>query len=181
MISDSFFWKADLLKQASAVRSRMQQRRWTDASFARVEQTIMLGFYSIRKLNESKKLSQVVAELDVSLMAYRWSGKQVTRLNWISLDKLHDLESPETVTRSLTFLCNQIVHSYIFLPLLDEDHLLHSFVFASDREKHNWLYSLNVSQAADLFELVGSDDPKELHITMHNKGKQGRDYDVTLL
>ena len=103
MIDESCYWKNDLLKEADALRDRKKQRRWPEVSFARLEQTIMLGFYSIRKLIEASKLSDSTIYEEIPITTYPWSGKTVTRMNWHKLDQLYDLDSPIMVA---SFRCS---------------------------------------------------------------------------
>jgi hypothetical protein len=74
MIYESRFWKDNLIKQANVLRAKTTQKRWTEASSARLEQTIMLGYYSIRKLVESQKLSNLVINQAITTNPYSWKG-----------------------------------------------------------------------------------------------------------
>ncbi len=162
MIYESHYWKDDLLKQAQVLTRRRHQRRWPESSFAHVEQSVMLGFYSIRKLLEAGKLSDDVANQSVRIAAHSWKGKAVTRLNRSQYWELYDLEHARTVTRDLTFLCNQMVHSYIFLTSFDESNRFNGILVTSDRERHELLYFLRVQQIVELFEQVGKDYPNTI-------------------
>ena len=57
MIWESAYWKEELLRQAEDLKKRSTQTKWSERSLARLEKTIMIGFYSIRKLIEAKKVS----------------------------------------------------------------------------------------------------------------------------
>ena len=147
MIYESQFWKDDLIKQANFLRAKTKQRRWRKASSARLEQSIMLGFYSIRKLAESQKLSNAVINQKITATVYVWKGKPVTRINWIKIDELYDLKNPKTVRKDLLFFCHQFVHSYVFWEYFEEDTRFVEGVFvSSDRERHHNLYSLSIGQ-----------------------------------
>jgi hypothetical protein len=160
MIYESRFWKDNLIKQAKVLRAKAQHRRWTEASSARLEQTTMLGYYSIRKLIESQKLSNAVINQEITINAYAWKGKPVTRLNWMKLDELYDLENPKKVTKDLLFICHQFIHSYVFLESFwDETRLLEGVFVSSDRERHRYLYFLSISYTIKLFEQVRNDYP----------------------
>jgi hypothetical protein len=176
MIWDSCYWKDHLIKEASVLRRRKGQRRWSEASFARLEQTVMVGFYSIRKLMEASKLSDATVRQQVQLTVYPCTGKTVTKMNWHKINELYDLEAASTQLRDLMFLCHQFIHTHVFLPVFDENRFLHSILFTSDRHRHQWLHSLEVVCIVDLFERVGSDYPNEVKMT-YNPAKQ--DYDVT--
>lgn len=161
MIHESRYWKDNLLKQAQILRRRKNQRRWPESSFAHVEQSVMLGFYSIRKLLEAGKLSDDVANRSVRVTAHSWKGEAVTRLNRSEYWELYDLEHSRIIPRSLAFLCHQIVHSYIFMTSFDESNSFDGILVTSDRERHQMLYSLRADQIIELFEQVGKDYPNE--------------------
>lgn len=162
MIYESRYWKDDLLKQAQILRRRINQKRWPGSSFARVEQSVMLGFYSIRKLLEAKKLPDEVANQSLRVIAHSWQGKEVTRLNRFEYWELYDLEHSRIVACSLIFLCHQIVHSYIFIVSFDELKHFSGILVTSDRERHRILYFIEVHQIIQLFEQVGKDYPDEI-------------------
>jgi len=175
MIWESQFWKDDLLKKAAGLRKAKTQLRWPQASLAKLEQTLMLGFYGIRKLHEAAKLSTSTMQQRVSLIAYPWSGKNVTKLNWHNLDKLYDFDAALTQDHDLLFLCHQFVHSYVFNAAFDDRYRLNGVLFASDRQRHKALFHAEIDQIADLFDRVGSDYPNSESYVLNPKTG---DYDV---
>ena len=46
----------------------------------------MLGFYSIRKLIEAKKLSDSVVNKCITVKSHEWKGNPVTKMNWGDID-----------------------------------------------------------------------------------------------
>jgi hypothetical protein len=175
MIHESKFWKDDLLKRAKFLRSKITQKRWTEAASARLEQTVMLGFYSIRKLIEAKKLSDSVVNQSITASAYTWKGQPVNRIGWLDIDKFYNLDAPQTITKNLLFFCHQFVHSYIFLEYFNDEHNLDGVFVSSDRERDQVLYSLELNKIIEIFEQVGNDYPTNIVLTYNSK-KQ--DYEV---
>lgn len=51
----------------------------------------MVGFYSIRKLIEAKKLNDNMSNMKVQLQSYPGKGKPVALLNWDEIDRLDNL------------------------------------------------------------------------------------------
>jgi hypothetical protein len=177
MIWESSYWKEDLLKQAEALRKRTTQRRWPESSFARLEQSVMLGFYSIRKLVEARKLSDHVVSSAIPVTTYQPTGKPITYLNWDHLGELYHLDQASPGSLGLVELCNQFIHSYIFMPEFDENGKLVSIFVASDRARQRQLYCVSLSRISAGFEAVGSDQPAAGVMTYNEK--RG-DYDVIL-
>lgn len=60
MIYESSYWKSDLLKLATRLQLRLIQTRWGKKNLYTLEKEIFIGFYSIRKLIESKKVSSSI-------------------------------------------------------------------------------------------------------------------------
>jgi len=177
MIWESAYWKDDLLKQGAELSRRRMQRRWTDRSLARLEQSVMLGFYSIRKLIEAKKLTDFVVTTDIPVLTYLPKGKPITLLNWHHIDRLYYLEEAKRESIGLIDLCNQFVHSYIFAPLFDEAGFLSAIYVASDRLREKKLLEVAVERLVWLFDLVGNDEPAGGAMVYN---PERRDYEVIL-
>ena len=122
----------------------------------------MLGFYAVRKLVEAKKLSDDIATQNMRIIIHPWKGEAVTRRNRFDYSELYDLSQRRTVARSLTFICNQVVHSYLFALSFDESRRFSGILVASDRERHQALYFIQSQQIVDLFEQIGNDYPDEM-------------------
>src|ERR1019366_4467449 len=162
MIWESWYWRSDLLKQAESLRKRMDQKRWPDASLARCEQTVMLGCFSVRKLIESRKLTRQFAGRQVKIGVYPSTGKRVHLMNHRRLDKLYDFERAKDRTVTVEFLCNQIIHSYVFALFFDETNKFHSIAVASDRAKMKELFEVPITTIADLFERAGKGEGDDM-------------------
>ncbi|HKF04323.1 MAG TPA: hypothetical protein VKB49_18520 [Candidatus Sulfotelmatobacter sp.] len=149
------------VERGEGASSPQDSKRWLQPSFAGLEQSVMMGFYMLRKLLEAKKLSQSRGASVVRVERFRWNGKPVHRLNWHHLDRMYDLSAREKAQKSVKFLCDQFVHSYIFEPLFLEDGLDGIFV-TSDRERARYLYFLSIDTIIFLFEAVGKDYPSKV-------------------
>ena len=75
----------------------------------------MLGFFSIRRLLESYKLSDTTRDMDVQVTQYPFKqGSHLTLLNWSKLDRHYDFAKATDYRLSLRDLSNQVIHSYVF-------------------------------------------------------------------
>jgi hypothetical protein len=136
----------------------------------------MIGFYSIRKLIEAKKLSSSTIENEIVVCMYPSKGKPITLINWHSLDRLFDLKNRQQKALKLLTLCHQFVHSYVFTPVQTEEGRLHSILFCSDHARKSALYEVELEQIVGLFEKVGTDYPDRVFLRFDaNVG----DYEVT--
>lgn len=192
MIWESSYWKEDLLRHAAALRKRTLQHRWPERSFARLEQTVMLGFYFIRKLLEAKKLTIDVSEKQLPVIIFPSLGKPVTLLSWHHLDRLYDFDHPNEKKRSIQWLCNQVVHSYVFTPTFAEPSGLAGLLLNSDRTRNKALYLINIEDVISLFESVGANnanyaekfrlDPKkgDFEVVLRNISESEGDFNFRL-
>lgn len=70
MIWESSFWKDDLVKVAGKLVKRTIQKRWPERSLASLEKDVFVSFYAIRKLIESKKISDGLLSLKIPVIGY---------------------------------------------------------------------------------------------------------------
>src|SRR5262249_34944504 len=135
MIWESGPWKRDIARRVARLKRRQRQRRWLEASLASVEQDIFSLAYAVRKLIEAGKVSDEVEAEPLSALEYHPLGRTVDIMNWHKLDELYDLETHKDKRITLRDFCNQIIHSFIFLPSMGESGGLDGFFVASDRTK----------------------------------------------
>ncbi len=102
--------------------------------------------------------------------------KNVDYLNWHNIGELYDLDSNQQESRKVRFICNLMIHSYVFLPDLTEENQLSGFYFASDTDKNKKLYYLPVSDVIGLFELFGNDYPSKSVMT---RDKESGEWGIT--
>lgn len=161
MIWESHYWKEDLARLADRLRKKARQRRWPERSLAKLEQGIFIGFYAVRKLLEARKLSEREIKRLISADSFSYTGKQqITLLNWNT--KLHEafnFEKPKKVKLSITFLCNQVIHSYVYKEVFDEEGLLTGIFISSDRERNRMLYFIALSELIKTFSTISKDYP----------------------
>ncbi len=162
MIGESSYWKDVLLREAEELLRREKQRKWFPASFARVEQSAMMGFYAVRKLFEAHKLSDRNKSRTFHLTRFRWSGKPVTQMNWHHIDRCYDLSKGEATDKPVRFVCDQFIHSYVFMCVFSDGGGLDGILVSSDEERNKSLYLVPVEQIISTFKAVGKDYPSRL-------------------
>ena len=175
MIYESHYWKDDLLRSAKSLESRVAQKRWHQATFASVERTVMIGFYSLRKLIESSKIDDKISNFSVPLTGYPATSKLVTRKNWTNWWELYDLNQPRSCKLKLVLLCHQFIHSYVFSCDFLENGQFAGVLVSSDRERNRVLYSISITEIVRIFEAAGQSYPNDMRMTF-NPSKS--DYDI---
>jgi hypothetical protein len=159
MIWESQYWKEDLLRYAGALQDKTKHKVWRESSGVVVEKTVFLGFYSIRKLLEAKKLSTSFESLTIPALIYRPTAKTVTRMNWHRTEELYDTEKPKRIRLGLPYLANQVIHSFIFHHGVNEKGGLSFILLASDRQRAKGLYQISIQQVISVFRRVGKNYP----------------------
>lgn len=167
MIWESAYWKEELFRHARRIRQRKALKRWSDRSAAGLEKDLMIGFYSIRKLFEAHKVSDEIRDRSIRLLGFPWTGSPVNFMNWDKIDQKYDLDHPVALAKTVMWIANQMIHSYVFMPSFDSEGNLDSILFNSDRTRRQHLFALRVDEIIDLFEEIGANDPASMHIKLN--------------
>ena len=175
MIWESCYWKETLIKLCSKIEKWECNRKLDETDFVEIEQALMIGFYSIRKLIEAKKLSDKVVNAEFSGESYK-NIKNVTNLNWHKIEELYDLNNYTKIKLKLPFVCNQIIHSYIFV--IDELDIggFSGIYMCSDYKRNKELYHVSSAELKNIFSLIGNDYPYTGRRVFNQNTK---DYDIT--
>jgi hypothetical protein len=173
MISESSYWKTPLLRTATWLERLFAKEETIDKSLARIEREIFVGFYAIRKLIPTFKLSNSTKQIKIDLQSFPIiKGETVDYFNKHNFDELFEIDAGTYEQRGLEFLCNQVIHSYVFNVVLNEDGSIKGFFIASDTTRHNKVYFVLLEQVVGVFRVVGRDYPEELHIQRDPKTGQ---------
>ncbi|ALP65196.1 hypothetical protein [Paraburkholderia caribensis] len=158
----------------------MKRARFDDdhaeRQLVRLERELFVGFYSIRKLLDTFKVSPATRRMKLVLNWSPSNGQVVDYMNAHRLDNLYELRKTTSEQRDLLFLCNQFVHSYVFMPVIDEKHSFTGVYVNSDRTRHDRIYYVEERQIIDIFKIVGNDYPSTQHMR-RNKSGQWEEYD----
>jgi len=151
-------WKQEIERRASSLRRRKKQKRWGAASIAKLEQDVFYAAFAVRKLIQSFKVSDEVESLTIVAEKYPPTKKVVDVLNWHRIDELFDLSSKKRRTFCPKELCHQIIHSFVFVPRLDDDTAsLSGFFIVSDHRKDEELYFFGIDEIIRMLEAVAND------------------------
>ena len=166
MIHESKYWKQPLLRAATWIsKLTIQDNEAGERALVRVEREIFVGFYAIRKLLETFKVSSSTKELKIQLKAFKANPERsADYFNKTNIDELFDLDHPSQEQRDIGFLCNQIVHSYIFLIATQECGAIEGFFVASDSMRFKKLYFVEIEQVVSAFKTVGKDYPSSMKL-----------------
>lgn len=162
MIYESYYWKHPLLKFAKWLEKAIIDDENSERILARTERETFIGFYAIRKLLETFKLSTSTKKTTYRLTYYNAvDNAKPDYFNCDRIDKHFNLSVEHHENRDIGFICNQIIHSFIFVISVNETGKIEGFYLASDRMKNHKLYFIPITIVIRLFKLVGEDYPSE--------------------
>jgi len=163
MINESYIYKDELNRIADRMEKRLIQKRWTDHSWFLFEKDVFVSFYIIRKLIEAKsKISTKTANMKVKLLKYKPMGTTPTIMNHFKIDDLYYMDKPYRTAEPISFLCNQIIHSYIFFPYINKNKRSLAVLFNSFYERSKALYHLSVTDLIYILRKISEDYPSTI-------------------
>ena len=170
MIHESNYWKDDLIKLANGLERRLVQTRWGEKNFYAVEKEIFVGFYSVRKLIESKKVSDSLKEKSYEVKEFPYRGHPESIITHFK-EADYDLSKAKTSRITVIQLCNQFIHSHHFLPFLPNGKNLIGFFFCSDHKRTSCIYLITLFDIVDIYRTIGSNYPSSMHTRRLPNGK----------
>lgn len=172
---NSGYWKSELIPAADNIEIKSIFSKFSQKKVDVLERDIMFAMFSVRTLIERHKLSEEVLSSTHAVAAYpKKTSKPVTWLNNHKIAELYDLTQQVEQSLSLLFLCNQIIHSYILLPV-QENQRFTDILVCSDYERNNFLYMVPIPSIVFLLRQVASDDPSRMEMSFNPRRK---DYDI---
>jgi hypothetical protein len=130
-----------------------------------VEKDVMIASFAIRKLVDSRKLSEAVLSTRVHAQRYRRNGRVPHILSWLRIERSYDIQNPQDAQLTLTRFCNQIIHSYVFAPALSAEGGLAGILFVSDFDRRKALYAVELDVLIEVLNAVGNDEPDQAEAT----------------
>lgn len=160
MISESRHWKEPLLRTAAWLERWRFSEECVDRNMVRIERELFIGFYAIRKLLDTFKVSPETRQQTYAMLWHASTGT-TDYLNWHRLVENFDLDTGNVEQRDLVFLCNQFVHSFIFMPVTNENRAFAGVFIASDKVRLGKVYFVGASEICRAFRTVGKDYPRQ--------------------
>jgi len=170
MIRESSYWKDDLIKLANKLERRLVQTRWGEKNLYTVEKDIFLGFYYVRKLIESKKISDSLKKKSYEVKEFPYRGSPESIINHFK-ETDYDFSMAKTSKITIIQLCNQFIHSYYFFPFLPNGKNLIGFLFCSDHKRTSCIYLITLFDVVDIYRTIGSNYPRNMHTRLLPNGK----------
>lgn len=171
MIWESCFWKQPLLRSATWLERLTVSDGNSERTLASVERNIFIGFYSIRKLLETFKVSEETRNITFDV---HWHPniKCVDYFNAHKIDECYNFSEIHEEKINLISLCNQFIHSYVFVIITNINDSFAGCHICSDRKRQEKLYYVGRDDILRAFRAVGHDYPTQLHLKRNSKTAQ---------
>lgn len=164
MISESYLYKEELLRFADDLKRRQNQKRWLPRSSLLVEKELFFGFFLIRKLLETPKISDSLRNSSYPISVYKIDAP--VDINWTNDHKAIDyieFDAPQNGTLYIKRICDQFVHSFLFyLVHDDESGGLHSVMLSSDYVKSKKCFGIDIETIINVFTAFGNNYPDRI-------------------
>ena len=144
-------WKQELARRADALRDFAEPHRLTGTSRVRLEETVVLGCYTIRRLINGFLLPESCANQPFPMTVFPRRRQTAPQLGDAPLHLRYDLDACRTTTHDLLFLCHQVLQNCVFEPWLTTEHRLSGIYVTSDHQRKVALYGVHLADLGDLF------------------------------
>ncbi|WP_148208499.1 hypothetical protein [Solidesulfovibrio magneticus] len=141
-----------------------------EKQFVRFEKELFFGFYLVRKLFDTLKISDATKQCVIFVQCFP-IVEMVEYFNRDDIDRFTDFDREYVKMVALYELCNQFVHSYIFVPQIDEENKLLGCFVSSERNcspdrivvssKRPKVYFVGLADIVSIFRRVGKDYPSQ--------------------
>ena len=141
MIDDAFPWKDELVKAADRLEAKTKQARWTDRTGYLIERDFMVSAYAMRKLIESREVSDKYRHRQFPVRRFEPCGKPPDPPVSDDISDLYDFENGRRRTLTVPELCHEIINSSIFSFCCGETADLFDGIYvSSDRHRNECVY-----------------------------------------
>ncbi|AFK69368.1 MULTISPECIES: hypothetical protein [Pseudomonas] len=173
MIYESDDWRKSLLRSARWLEKARVKECSEGRIYAKAEREIFVSFYTVRKLIETYKISESTKKIKLHLPYYPiTSGKTVDYFNRHNIMENYETTKVYKELRDMTFVANQVIHSYVFEFATSEDGRIDGVFVASDKGRHQRLYYYSMTLMLSIFRSVGLDVVSEQHLVRDPETEQ---------
>lgn len=173
MIWESRYWKKELRIITSRIEKNINRTAFSDASYARFEKDLLIGFFMIRKLIDSEKISDEVVNKRIKIVKCKLHEGQVIDIGTThKFYEKYDLRKFKKDEIELRVLCNLAIHSLVFSPVVVEGNGVSGILVNTDNTDKD-LFGISLINIHSIFYNVYTDDIQSLQFVrgrMH-KGK----------
>ena len=171
-MQDSSPYKRELADFAASFERRQARQIWREASVARAERMLFIGFLYVRKLIECRKVTDAAARFSVEILR-----STITRSREVSDFRREDLEKDlagATWSDSrvdVQQIADKVLHSWWLVPVRGPSTGLAAFILTTDRQRNSELWQLPVSSIVAVYDKFAEDDIVQLRMSRDDNGR----------
>lgn len=182
MSFESFYWKKNLKRDVSYIAKKLDanideigNNNQLEQIFSTIEVKLFIIAYSLRKLIDTKKISDKLSSIQIEILAYPKNSKKITLMDNYCFDEYYDFSKKQEMSLPIREICNQIIHSYIFQLVSNRNKIFYMF-FNSDHEKDKYLLKLKIKDFLKVVTKFADNYPLRISMTYCEKLK---DYKIS--
>lgn len=158
MLDESFPYKEELRRELDAVNGKVLTE--DDGAWIAWERFVFWSAFVLRKLAEAKKLSDEFEAERFKVVRYPTKGEDLLQdfMNAHKLETHYDLSAPENRTVDPIWIGSQLVHSFTFIPQIDDAGQASGLYFNSDRSRKESVFFIEWDEFARMLESLANDD-----------------------
>lgn len=183
MAFESKYWKNIIKRDIAYIKKIIAKNVDTyknddklEEAFSKVEIKIFNIAYALRKLSDTRKVSDKLANSSYKIDSYPKTKKRITHMNNHRLDEHYDFSKKIELEMKIRDICNKIIHSYIFQLIISRKKFTY-IDFTSDHTKSKYLLSFKINRFLQVAEKFANSYPSKS--TMIFDAKIG-DYRITM-
>jgi hypothetical protein len=157
VMTTSHPWKQSLAHQAKTLQELMKPHRLSDATLVKLEETVVLGCYTIRRLINGFLLPESHRNRPIPMSAFPRRPLSVP-LGDEPLTVRYVMDAGKPVQHDPLFLCHQVLQNCIFEPWLTADHQLKGIYVTSDHQRKIALYGIDLGTLHELFHHLSTNE-----------------------
>lgn len=165
---ESRYWKEDLIGIYRRIKPKENPSRWSEKQMVIFEKDIILGFFIIRKLMETHKVSSKTKNYNIKVFRAK-SLKKIDDKNFWDIEEIYDLKNETIVTKDIHFVCNQFIHCNAIYAYRDKNRNWSGLYICSDFERNNYIYRISVEEILNVFDRASKDYPCSVSLIYSSK------------
>ena len=151
MIYESIYWKNELYRNYRFITKFINSKYRKEKHFVSIEKAIMMSAYIIRKLDDAIKIPPYFLNNEIIIKKYITNKKIIDHMNWYRIEENYKLEDEFEYRDNWRYFVNQIIHSFTFIPVFNDDNKFIGIMLNSDRTKNETLYYICIY---DIIKLI---------------------------
>lgn len=158
MLYSVFNWKKDLKnKRELIIKNNLIKvlNANFDSAYHKIESSIFISAFIIRKLIENDKLTTESDDFDFQIKYYK-SINNVNKINRFDICCNYNLNKEYSKAVKGKEICNWIIHSYIFIPIFKKN-ILEGFYLSSDFDRNKILYKIELDRWLKFVDIIIED------------------------